>query len=101
MWRAMFLSQAPMKTFRHAGEDIWLLLCPGAGKSSLVAALLRLAEIVSGDIAIDGCSVSSVPLRRLRSALGVVPQTAFLFEVTGTLVCIFSRHAGALILHIQ
>lgn len=47
-----------------------------------MAALLRLAEIEGGDIVIDGCSVRSVPLRRLRSALGVVPQAAFLFEVT-------------------
>ena len=73
-----------------------MLLCPGAGKSSLVAALLRLVEIEGGDIVIDGCSVRSVPLRRLRSALGVVPQAAFLFEVgclpmllSGCLTCVW------------
>lgn len=52
----------------------------GAGKSSVVAALLRLAETQCGRITVDGVDVRSVPLPRLRSAIGVVPQAPFLFE---------------------
>ena len=51
-----------------------------AGKSSLVAALLRLAETEAGVVAIDGVDVRTVPLRRLRAAVALVPQTPFLFE---------------------
>lgn len=56
-------------------------MAAGAGKSSLVGALLRLTELEGGEILIDGRDVRGVPLRRLRSALGVVPQAPFLFQV--------------------
>ena len=52
----------------------------GAGKSSTIACLLRLAEICGGEILIDGVDVRRVPLRRLRTALGYVPQTPFVFS---------------------
>lgn len=52
----------------------------GAGKSSLIAALLRMTEVALGAVLVDGRDVRDVPLRRLRSAIGVVPQTPFLFE---------------------
>ena len=45
-----------------------------------MAALLRLAEIQGGCITVDGVDMRSVPLPRLRSAIGVVPQAPFLFE---------------------
>jgi len=53
----------------------------GAGKSSVVSALLRLTEIESGQILIDSVDIRNVRLARLRSAVAVVPQSAFLFEV--------------------
>ncbi|KAH6922069.1 hypothetical protein HPB50_008682 [Hyalomma asiaticum] len=46
----------------------------GAGKSSLVLALLRVLKASRGRILIDGVDVSTVPLRRLRSAITVIPQ---------------------------
>ena len=52
----------------------------GAGKSSVVGALLRLTEIEAGQILIDSVDIRDVRLARLRSAVGVVPQSAFLFE---------------------
>ena len=52
----------------------------GAGKSSVVSALLRLAETQDGRITVDGLDIRSVPLPRLRAAIGVVPQAPFLFE---------------------
>ena len=60
------------------------LIAAGAGKSSVVSALLRLTEIEAGQIRIDGCDIRGVHLRRLRSAIGVVPQSAFLFQVPQT-----------------
>ncbi|XP_040360332.2 ATP-binding cassette sub-family C member 3-like [Ixodes scapularis] len=55
----------------------------GAGKSSLVLALLRILKTTSGNIRIDGIDIGRVPLRRLRSSLTVIPQDCNL--VRGTL----------------
>ena len=46
-----------------------------------MGALLRLTEIEAGQILIDSVDIRDVRLARLRSAVGVVPQSAFLFEV--------------------
>ena len=51
----------------------------GAGKSSLVSALLRTAEPSSGDIRVDGVSVLGLGLHRLRGAVSVIPQDPLLF----------------------
>lgn len=56
------------------------LLMAGAGKSSMVAALLRLVSLQSGSIFVDGVDVKTVPLSLLRTAIGVVSQQPFLFE---------------------
>ena len=57
-------------------------LCPaGAGKSSLLGALLRMTELEAGSICIGGVDICHVPLMRLRRCLAYIPQTAFLFEV--------------------
>lgn len=45
----------------------------GAGKSSLLAALLRLADS-SGTIRIDGIDIADLGLHELRSKLSVIPQ---------------------------
>lgn len=54
----------------------------GSGKSSLVLALFRLIPLTGGRILLGGVDVSSMPLRRLRSALAVIPQDPFLFAGT-------------------
>lgn len=65
----------------------------GAGKSSLVAALLRLSEIEGGAILVDGHNVAGIPLARLRSAIGSVPQTPFLFQVRPKFL-VYGLHSG-------
>jgi ABC-type multidrug transport system fused ATPase/permease subunit len=52
----------------------------GSGKSSLFAALLRLTNISSGRICIDGVDAKAVPLAALRSAVAVVPQQPLVFS---------------------
>jgi len=54
----------------------------GAGKSSLIAAILRLTE-PDGKIIIDGIDTKSIGLHDLRSRISIIPQDPILF--TGTL----------------
>lgn len=46
----------------------------GAGKSSLVLALLRVLRSSKGCICIDGVDISDVSLKKLRNAVTVIPQ---------------------------
>ncbi|KJA15567.1 hypothetical protein HYPSUDRAFT_48272 [Hypholoma sublateritium FD-334 SS-4] len=54
----------------------------GAGKSSLLLALFRIIEPVSGSIFIDSVDITQVGLHDLRSGLSIVPQSPDLFEGT-------------------
>lgn len=46
----------------------------GAGKSSFLAALLRLIEPESGDVLIDNVNTRIIPLRVLRAGFAIIPQ---------------------------
>ena len=52
----------------------------GAGKSSLIVAMLRICEGTSGCIKIDNCDIRTVPLKTLRSKITLIPQEPFLFS---------------------
>lgn len=65
------------------GEKIGVCGRTGAGKSSFVAALFRLADEQKGLISIDGEDISALGLKSLRSRLAIIPQDTVLF--TGTL----------------
>ncbi|KAJ2783212.1 Multidrug resistance-associated protein 6 [Coemansia javaensis] len=66
----------------RAGERIGIVGRTGSGKSSLVNALLRIVELESGSVAVDGVDVARVGVHDLRRQIGVVPQAGALFEGT-------------------
>ena len=52
------------------------------GKSSLISALLRIVELDSGCVEIDGIDIRKLGLHTLRSAVSVIPQDPVLFQGT-------------------
>lgn len=63
-------------------EKIGIVGRTGAGKSSLIAALFRIAPLHTGRIVIDTVDISTLPLQTLRARIALVPQDAFLFSGT-------------------
>ncbi|RDA85904.1 hypothetical protein CP532_2703 [Ophiocordyceps camponoti-leonardi (nom. inval.)] len=59
------------------GEKVAICGRTGSGKSSLVAATLRMLEVESGSISIDGIDISTIPRQEVRSRLNTVPQDPF------------------------
>jgi ABC-type multidrug transport system fused ATPase/permease subunit len=64
------------------GEKIGVVGRTGAGKSSLIVALYRLAEISSGSIFVDGIDCSKVKLKQLRQSMAIIPQEPVMFSGT-------------------
>ena len=54
----------------------------GAGKSTLMTALLRIVELDKGEILIDGVNIQDLGLSLLRSSIAVIPQDPVLFSGT-------------------
>ncbi|KZF23306.1 multidrug resistance-associated protein [Xylona heveae TC161] len=66
----------------RAGEKIGLCGRTGSGKSSLALSLLRLNELVLGQILVDGEDISAVPRTLIRQRISCLSQEPFLFPGT-------------------
>jgi len=64
----------------HPGEKIGLVGASGAGKSTLVSALLRLYDIETGAIRVDGQDIRDVTQESLRRQIGMVTQETAMFN---------------------
>ncbi|MDZ4762112.1 MAG: ABC transporter ATP-binding protein [Alphaproteobacteria bacterium] len=65
-----------------AGETIALVGPSGAGKSTVFNVLMRLYDIGSGAVQIDGHDVRTLSLGSLRRQFALVSQDAFLFDAS-------------------
>ncbi|EWM27872.1 multidrug resistance-associated protein 1-like isoform 1 [Nannochloropsis gaditana] len=63
----------------NPGERIGIVGRTGAGKSSLLLALLRLVEAESGSIEVDGLNTREMGTEDLRSRFSIIPQDPVLF----------------------
>ncbi|EFR02843.1 hypothetical protein MGYG_05844 [Nannizzia gypsea CBS 118893] len=65
-----------------AGEKVAICGRTGSGKSSLVSCLLRMLEMDSGTILIDGIDISTIPRQQVRSRVNTIPQEPFFLSGT-------------------
>jgi ATP-binding cassette subfamily B protein len=64
------------------GQKLSIVGSSGAGKSTFVNLLMRLYNLTSGQILIDGVDISLISQKNLRENIGFVPQDPALFHRT-------------------
>ena len=65
-----------------AGEKLAIIGRTGSGKTTVADLLLRMYDVSSGRILVDGRDVREMGLANLRRRVGLVPQDIFLFSDT-------------------
>eukprot|EP00731_Ephydatia_muelleri_P021942 Em0014g533a len=63
----------PLSFIVQPGEKVGIIGRTGAGKSSLIQMLFRMAEH-TGNISIDGVNIRDVELHELRKSISIIPQ---------------------------
>ena len=66
----------------EAGSTVAVVGPTGAGKSTLIALLVRLYDPSEGEILLDGVPLTRIDPGELRRRIGMVPQDPFLFSDT-------------------
>jgi ATP-binding cassette, subfamily B, multidrug efflux pump len=66
----------------NPGEKVALVGHTGSGKTTIVSLLSRLYPIQKGEILIDDKNISNLPVKAVRSQIGIVQQDVFLFSGT-------------------
>ena len=64
------------------GETVALVGTTGAGKSTLIALLVRFYDPVAGQVLIDGEDVRALPFNTLRQRVGLIMQDVFILPDT-------------------
>lgn len=64
------------------GQTVAIIGPTASGKTTLLALLLRLYDVSSGSVPVDGTDVRDYPLEELHSRFGYVPQGAVVFSGT-------------------
>ncbi|HAT8128131.1 TPA: ATP-binding cassette domain-containing protein, partial [Legionella pneumophila] len=64
----------------ESGQKVGLVGYSGSGKSTFVNLILRLYEVVDGQILIDGQNLAEVTQESLRQAIAMIPQDPTLFH---------------------
>ena len=68
-------------TVNH-GETLGIIGATGSGKSTIISLLMRMYDVDSGEILIDGVNIKKIPSKKLRERFGAVFQNDFLFADT-------------------
>jgi ATP-binding cassette subfamily B protein len=66
----------------EAGETLAIIGSTGSGKSALLNLVVRLFDVTSGQVLVNGVDVRGVHPDTLHRAVGLVPQKPFLFSGT-------------------
>jgi ATP-binding cassette subfamily B protein len=66
----------------HPGQKVGLVGFSGSGKTTFVNLILRLFDVTSGQILIDGQDIREVTQDSLHEAIGMIPQDPSLFNRT-------------------
>lgn len=64
------------------GEKIGIIGFSGSGKSTFINLILKLFDVTSGSISINGFDLEEIAFEKLREAVCVVPQSPILFHRT-------------------
>ncbi|KAG9247609.1 putative multidrug resistance protein [Calycina marina] len=62
------------------GQKVGICGRTGSGKSTLLLSILRLVELDSGKITIDGVDIATLPRQKVRESLIAIPQDTFILN---------------------
>lgn len=65
-----------------AGNRLGIVGRSGSGKSTVLMALFRMISMRAGTILLDGVDISQIPMKKLRSAMTIIPQTPLLLAAS-------------------
>lgn len=65
-----------------AGQSLAIIGRTGSGKTTIADLLLRMYDVTSGSILLDGKNINQLEAGSLRQQIGFVPQDVFLFSET-------------------
>jgi len=71
-----------LSIYIRPGEKVGIVGYSGGGKSTFINLILKLFDVPTGSIYIDGIDINHIDSERLRESICVVPQTPILFHRT-------------------